>query len=147
MRAAWLLIHLVAAIAWIGGMLFAIRCLRPTVAVLAPPDRMVLMAGVLQRFLDLVAIAVVGLWASGFGLLADTPFELVPYTWWVMLAIAVVMTVVFVRLRLTLLPRLLKARDEADPAAAAAAVLARMHPLVVANLVLGLLAIAQLRLF
>jgi uncharacterized membrane protein len=146
MRAAWLLIHLLAAMVWIGGMVFAVRCLRPAVAGLAPPDRLALMARVLQRFFDLVTIAVVGLWASGFGLLADTPFELVPITWWVMSLIAVVMTGIFIVLRLKLLPRLLKARDSGD-APAAAATLARMHPLVVTNLVLGLVAIAQLKLF
>lgn len=146
MRAAWLLIHLVAAMIWIGGMIFAVACLRPAIVELAPPERLALMTRVLQRFLDLVAFAVVGLWASGLGLFAATPLELVPVTWWIMAAIAVVMTAVFIVIRFRLLPRLVAARARSEAPAAAAA-LAAIHPLVVTNLVLGLVAVAQLRLF
>jgi uncharacterized membrane protein len=146
MHGLWVLIHLVAAMVWIGGMVFAVGCLRPAAAALAPGDRLAMMTRVITRFLDFVAIAVIGLWASGLGLFAETPLELVPVTWWVMVAIAVAMTAVFLVLRLRLLPALHRAREAKD-AATAAAILGRMHRLVVANLVLGLLTAAQIKLF
>jgi uncharacterized membrane protein len=146
MHGLWVLIHLVAAMVWIGGMVFAVGCLRPAAAVLAPADRLAMMSRVVTRFLDFVAIAVIALWASGLGLFAATPLELVPVTWWVMVAIAVAMTAVFLVLRLRLLPALHRAREVKDTATAAA-VLGRMHRLVVANLVLGLLTAAQIKLF
>ena len=146
MRAFWLLIHLLSAIVWIGGMAFAVGCLRPAVAALAPEDRQALMTRVLSRFLDWVALAVVGLWASGLGLFASTPIEMVPLSWWVMVAVAVVMTVVFCVLKLRRLPALLRARKAGDRAAAAG-ILAGMHRLVLANLGLGLFAVAQIKLY
>lgn len=146
MSAFWLLLHLFAAIVWIGGMAFAVGCLRPGAAILAPADRLALMSSVVARFLDWVALAVVGLWASGLGLMAATPVELIPLTWWAMMGIAVVMTFVFCRLRLRLLPALQAARRGGNNQDAAK-ILGRMHRLVVINLGLGLVAVAQIKLF
>ena len=39
MSAIWLLLHLLAAIVWIGGMAFAVGCLRPSLATLEPAQR------------------------------------------------------------------------------------------------------------
>ncbi len=146
MRALWLLIHLLAAIVWIGGMAFAVGCLRPALANLGPAERQALVTSTLGRFLDWVALAVVGLWATGMGLFASTPLELVPASWWVMVALAVVMTGVFCLLKLRHLPALKRAREAGD-LKAAGGILARMHRLVVTNLVLGLIAIAQIKLY
>lgn len=146
MRAFWLLIHLLSAIVWLGGMAFAVGCLRPAVAQLAPAERQALMTSVIGRFLNWVALAVVGLWATGLGLFASTPIEMVPLSWWVMVAIGAVMTGVFCVLKLRRLPALLRARQAGD-LKSAAAILANMHTLVVTNLGLGLLAVAQIKLY
>ena len=146
MHAIWLLLHLLAAIVWIGGMAFAVGCLRPSLAALEPAQRQALMTATLSRFLDWVAIAVVGLWASGLGLFAGTPIEIVPASWWGMVVIAAVMTAVFCVIKLRRLPVLRRAREAGD-LKAAAAVMAQIHRLVVANLGLGLLAIALIKLY
>lgn len=104
------------------------------------------MTATIGRFLDWVALAVVGLWATGLGLFASTPIEMVPASWWVMVAIAVVMTVVFCLLKLRRLPALRRAREAGD-LKAAAAILGQMHRLVVTNLALGLIAVAQIKLY
>ncbi len=49
---ALLLLHLLAVVAWVGGMFFAHFCLRPAaVEVLEPPARLPLMLAALRRFL------------------------------------------------------------------------------------------------
>lgn len=145
MRSLWLLVHLLAAIVWIGGMIFAVACLRPSLAALAPADRQALMTATLGRFLDWVAAAIVALWLSGIALLAATPAGARPVSWSVMAALAAVMTAVFAVLRWRHLPALRQARAAGD-AKAAAGSLARIHRLVVTNLLLGLIAIVQLKL-
>ena len=127
-------------------MAFAVGCLRPAIGALGPEERQALMSNVIGRFLDWVALAVVGLWASGLGLFAATPIEMVPLSWWVMVVIAVVMTVIFCVLKLRRLPALRRARQAGD-LKTAAMILAGMHRLVVANLVLGTLAVAQIKLY
>ena len=53
-------IHLLSLIVWVGGMFFAIVCLRPSLAVLEGPQRLKLMAQVFKRFFAIVG-AVIGL--------------------------------------------------------------------------------------
>ena len=60
------LIHLLAALIWVGGMFFAYVVLRPVaVEVLEPPLRLRLWEGVFRRFFSWVWAAVVVLPASG----------------------------------------------------------------------------------
>ena len=59
LRQALLLLHLLAAMAWMGGMFFAYFCLRPSAAeVLEPPKRLPLWLATLGRFLRYMSIAV-----------------------------------------------------------------------------------------
>ena len=53
------LLHLLAIIIWVGGMFFAHFFLRPAVQGLQPPERVMLMHGVLQRFFAWVMVLVV----------------------------------------------------------------------------------------
>lgn len=60
-------VHLLAVICWIGGMLFTLTFLRPSLAVLEGPARLRLMDAVLGRFLTAVnlgiaLILVTGIW-------------------------------------------------------------------------------------
>lgn len=60
------LIHLLAALVWVGGMFFAYMVLRPTaVEVLPPPERLRLWDGVFRRFFKWVWLAVGLLLISG----------------------------------------------------------------------------------
>jgi uncharacterized membrane protein len=62
-----LMLHLLAAVIWVGGMFFAYMALRPVAAsVLEPPLRLQLWAGVFSRFFPWVFAAIAVLLASGF---------------------------------------------------------------------------------
>src|SRR5690606_39815598 len=68
--AALKLIHVLAVVFWVGGMAFAHTCLRPSVALLQPPERLRLMHAVLGRFFSGVLAAALlvlfsGLWMIG----------------------------------------------------------------------------------
>ncbi len=70
MLAAFLGVHLLAAIIWIGGMFFAYLCLRPVAAEqLEPPQRLSLWQGVFSHFFRWVWIAIALLIISGHGMI------------------------------------------------------------------------------
>jgi uncharacterized membrane protein len=61
-----MLLHVLAATVWVGGMFFAFVCLRPAAAELDPAVRMRLWAGALARFFPWVWCAIVVLLVTGF---------------------------------------------------------------------------------
>ncbi len=144
MRSTMLFLHLIGVIAWVGGMLFSVLCLRPSLALVAAADRPRLLAAVLRRFFNLVGIALVLVWISGPWLWSRIPASAVPLGWHLMLGIGVVMTAIYAWLRVRLLGRLDRALDAGTPAPIQAT-LAAIHRLVVTNLALGLLAVAAVK--
>ena len=63
-------LHLLAAVIWVGGMIFAHNSLRPAAAqVLEPPLRLELWVQVLRRFFVLVWISVAVILATGYWML------------------------------------------------------------------------------
>ena len=63
-------LHLLAAVVWVGGMIFAHNSLRPAAAqVLEPPLRLELWVQVFRRFFVLVWISVAVVLASGYWML------------------------------------------------------------------------------
>ena len=63
-------LHLLAAIVWVGGMFFAHMALRPVAAqLLAPPQRLPLLAAVFQRFFVWVWLAIATLLTTGYWML------------------------------------------------------------------------------
>ena len=65
-------IHLLAMFVWLGGMFFALVCLRPALGVLEPPPlRLRLMSAVLQRFFVAVSWAAGLMLASGALMMAS----------------------------------------------------------------------------
>ena len=63
-------LHLLAAVVWVGGMIFAHNSLRPAAAqVLEPPLRLELWVQVLRRFFVLVWISVAVILATGYWML------------------------------------------------------------------------------
>lgn len=138
LRQALLLLHLLCAITWLGGMFFAYFCLRPAAAqVLPPPQRLPLWVATFSRFLPLMAGAVLLLLASGAAMLAQSGPRLAPTGWLVMMGLGGVMALVFAWVLLVLFPRL-RARSAAQDWPAAAAVLNRIRQAVALNLALGL---------
>lgn len=62
-----LTLHLLATIVWVGGMFFAHMAMRPVAAqLLAPPQRLPLLAGVFKRFFLWVWISVAALLVTGY---------------------------------------------------------------------------------
>lgn len=140
------LFHLVAAIVWLGGMVFILFALRPVVmAQLQPPLRLPLMAAVLQRFFVLVWASIAVLLTTGGLRLAAVGMKGAPLGWHLMLGIGLVMCAVFAHIQFAPFRRLKAAVDGADWPAAGRA-MAQIHPLVVLNFVLGWLAVAAVRL-
>jgi len=139
LRQFLLLLHLLAAIAWIGGMFFAYFCLRPAASeVLQPPQRLPLWVETFARFLPFMAVGVTVIAISGVGLFVPVGFHAAPAGWHVMLALGIVMAAVFVYVWLSLFPRL-RAHVAAAAWPSAAQTLDRIRQLVALNLGLGVL--------
>ena len=64
------IVHVLAAVVWVGGMFFAHQVLRPAAGALEPAPRLALWSRVLGRFFAWVFAAIVLLLASGFALVA-----------------------------------------------------------------------------
>lgn len=60
-----LLLHTLAATLWVGGMFFALVCLRPAAAALEPALRVQLMTGAMQRFFPWVLASMLVLLGTG----------------------------------------------------------------------------------
>jgi len=147
------LLHLLAAIVWLGGMFFAHFFLRPAAQTLEPAQRIGLMYGVLQRFFAAVAVAVVALLASGLWMVGHTAKLAVqaggsfamPLGWTVMAALGAAMALIFGYIRLSLFPRLHRAHHNGHWPDAGK-VLAQIRTWVGINLALGLAVVAVVTL-
>src|SRR5512133_3412168 len=137
LRQILLFVHLLGAIAWIGGMFFAYFCLRPAAAqVLAPPQRLPLWTATFSRFLPYMAVAVLIILVTGTSMLLSVGLQQAPAGWHAMMTLGVLMAVVFAYVYAALFPRLRERCAAADWAAAGQA-LTRIRQLVAVNWVLG----------
>ena len=137
-----LLVHLLGAVLWVGGMAFAHFALRPAAAeVLEPPQRLPLLAATLGRFFRLVGVAVPLILLTGVALLGRVGLAAAPPAWHAMLALGLVMAGIFAFIVTVPYPRLKRhvAAREWPAAGAAMAVIRRW---VGVNLVLGTLTLA-----
>ena len=128
-------IHLLAMFVWLGGMFFALVCLRPALGVLEPPPlRLRLMCAALQRFFVAVSWAAGLMLASGalmmLGGVRATPAVMA------MAALGIVMIGVFVFVKLVPFKRLQAALAAGDGPGAGAA-LNTIRQLVALNLAIG----------
>ena len=148
------LLHLIAAIVWMGGMACLLFALRPAaLALLEGPVRARLMVGVWQRFFNIVAGCVVVLFFSGMHLYtsgfraikAVAGTGSVAWGWNLMLLVGVFMFFIFGHIYFGGFRKFKRAVAAGDfPVAAQAA--AQIHTLVVTNFVLGWVAIVGVRL-
>lgn len=137
-------LHVLAALVWVGGMLFAWMVLRPAAgAALEGPTRLKLWVEVFQRFFVWVWVAVAVLPISGVGLiqLRFNGFETAPRYVQVMIGLYLVMTALFIRIQSLQLPELRNAVVAEDWPAGAAA-LGKIRRLVGCNLIIGLVLVA-----
>lgn len=91
------LIHLLAALVWVGGMFFAYMVLRPAaVEILPPPERLRLWDNVFRRFFNWVWLAIGLLLVSGFYMVyLYGGFAYVPRHVHIMLVLGLVMMAVY----------------------------------------------------
>jgi uncharacterized membrane protein len=138
-----LLIHILSAVIWVGGMVFAHFMLRPAAAALEPPLRLALFRRVFERFFPAVWAIVVLLLATGFAMMfvGFGGFAAAPQYVNVMLGLGIVMMLAFGHLFFGPWRRMRRALDGKDFPGAAAA-LNQIRVIVVFNLYLGLIVIA-----
>lgn len=137
-------LHVLAAVLWVGGMFFAWMILRPAViAALEGPARLKLWLQVFRRFFVWVWCAVIMLPVTGIGMIniSFSGFQTAPRYVQVMIGLYVVMVALFLRVSTLNLPRLRKA-VEAEQWAEGAATLAGIRRLVGINLLVGIAVIA-----
>lgn len=145
-------VHLLSVVLWVGGMFFALYCLRPALGTLEPPQRVRLMRDVLGRFLDVVAIAaglalLTGGWMIFRNVRAADKVGLgmnMPLDWYAMAVLGLLMIAIFCHIRFALFRRLDRAvAAQAWPDGAAA--LASIARAVRINLAIGFVVIVVTR--
>lgn len=140
------LLHLSAAVVWLGGMTFMLWALRPAaVALLPPPTRIPLLAGVMARFFGAVWLCIAVLLVTGLFTVSAVGMKSAPLGWHLMLGLGLLMMAIFGHLFFGPFRALQRATAAADWPLAARQ-LARMHPLVWTNNLLGWTAVAAVLL-
>lgn len=142
-------VHVLAVVLWVGGMAFAHFFLRPSLALLEPPQRLALMREVLRRFFAAVLVASLLTLATGLGMLDQAARPVIqagacmtwPVDWIAMTVLGLLMLAIFGYIRFVLYRRFTAALDAADLPAAAAG-LAGIRLWVGINLAIGLALIA-----
>ncbi len=142
-----LFLHLVAAVVWVGGMFFAYVCLRPVaMQLLEPPLRLNLWSHTFSRFFPWVWGAVILLPLTGYWLVVQMGgFASAGAHVHIMLALGVVMIAIFFHIFFVPYRRLRRAISDKDIPNGAKQ-LGRIRAFVGTNLLLGLIALAVVRL-
>jgi uncharacterized membrane protein len=137
-----LALHLLGAVVWVGGMAFALLVLRPSLALLDPPQRLALHAQVFRRFFLIVWHAMPILLASGYAILFGILGGFAGVNWavHVMHLFGLVMAVVFLAIFFGPWRTFRAALARQDRAAAAASV-DRIRMLIQANLAIGVVTV------
>jgi uncharacterized membrane protein len=138
-----LVVHVLGAIVWVGGMFFAYVVLRPVAGELEPGPRLALWRVVFTRFFPWVWASILGLLASGYGMVmfGFGGFATAGIHVHVMQAIGLVMVALFLHLYFAPWRRFQRALDDGDQATAARQ-LGQIRTIVLVNLSLGLITAA-----
>jgi uncharacterized membrane protein len=145
-------LHLLAILVWVGGMVFAHFFFRPAVGALQPDARVRLMHAVLGRFFVAVLWAATLTLITGIWMIGSTASQMahvgarfaMPLAWTVMATLGILMMMIFGHIRFVLYNRLDRAMHAADWPTGAGA-LAQIRQWVVVNMALGLGIILVLR--
>lgn len=139
-----LLLHLLAAVVWVGGMFFAYVALRPVAAAqLEPPARLTLWVGVFKVFFPWVFAAIVTLLLSGYWMVLSFygGFDAIGMHVHLMMWAGYVMILLFFHVFFAPFKRLKRAVAAADWPAGAKS-LAQIRVLIGINLSIGLVVVA-----
>ena len=135
-------LHVLAAIAWLGGISFMLFALRPAAAeTLQPPQRLPLITRTMQRFFALAWASIAILLLSGLAMLLAVGMKNAPAGWHAMLGIGLVMFALFGHLYFGPFRRLKQAVSASNWPEGGRRV-GQIATLALVNLVLGVLAIA-----
>ncbi|MHB8915055.1 MAG: CopD family protein [Thiobacillus sp.] len=137
-----LLLHLLGVVVWVGGMFFAYMALRPVAAaVLEPPQRLSLWAGVFGKFFPWVWLSIALILSSGLYMFMALGGASAPLYVLAMLVMGVLMMLIFAHVFFAPYKKLKRAvADQAWPAGGVA--LGQIRMLIGINLSIGLLTIA-----
>jgi uncharacterized membrane protein len=140
---AALILHILSAVVWVGGMFFAHQVLRPAVAELDPGPRLMLWSRVLGRFFPWVFAAIVLLLATGFWMVFGLfgGFAGAGLYIHLMTGIGILMMLLFLHLYFAPWRRFRQALARQDWAEGARR-LGQIRTVVTVNLVLGLVTVA-----
>ena len=138
-----LILHIVSAVGWVGGMFFALVVLRPASGPLDPAARLALWQRVFGRFFPWVIAAIALLLVSGYAMVFEVfgGFAGIGLHVHLMQATGIVMILIFLHLYFSPWKRF-RAAVTAHDNATAAAQLNQIRILVTVNLVLGLITVA-----
>jgi uncharacterized membrane protein len=147
------LLHVLASIVWIGGMVFSHFFLRPAVMSLEVAERVRLMHEVLRRFFNAVSVAVLVTLVTGLWMIGRVAKQLVqsgagfsmPLSWTLMAGLGILMMLIFAHIRFALFKRLSMALQTMDWDAGSVA-LASIRTWVAVNLGLGVLIVVLVTL-
>ena len=147
------LLHVLATIVWIGGMVFSHFFLRPAVMSLEVAERVRLMHEVLRRFFNAVSVAVLVTLVTGLWMIGRVAKQLVqsgagfsmPLSWTLMAGLGILMMLIFAHIRFALFKRLSMAVQTMDWDAGSVA-LASIRTWVAVNLGLGVLIVVLVTL-
>jgi uncharacterized membrane protein len=143
------LLHVFSIIVWVGGMIYTLYFLRPSLGGLEPPQRVKVLHEVLSRFFNAVLIVSSVAVFSGFWMIGRVAKAAVqsgsafswPTHWVVMAIVGTLMYLVFMHIRFALFKRLQRAVVASDWAAGGVA-LEKIRAWVMVNLGLGIAVIA-----
>src|SRR5271163_2711170 len=140
---AALIVHILAAIVWVGGMFFAHQVLRPAAAMLEPGPRLILWSHVLGRFFAWVIAAIMLLLLSGYALVFGVfgGFRAIGLYIHLMQGLGILMILLFLHLYFAPWRRFRMAVARQDWAEGGRQ-LGRIRTIVTINLVLGLVVAA-----
>jgi uncharacterized membrane protein len=132
-----LTLHVLSVIVWVGGMFFAHMALRPSVATLAPEQRLPLLAAVLGKFFHWVVVAITLLLLTGLYLVGKMGgFKALGLYVHVMFGLGLLMMLIFGHIYFAGFKKLKRAVAVTDLPSAAKA-MGQIRLLVGVNLVIG----------
>jgi uncharacterized membrane protein len=137
---SWLLaLHILCAVLWVGGMFFAYVVLRPSLAVLDPPQRLLLHTQIFRRFFLVVWHVMPLLLLSGFAIAFGVYGGMAGLAWNIqaMMGLGVVMALIFVALVFGPYARFRRTTDRARMLAN----IDTVRKLIGLNLILGLITV------
>ena len=136
----WVLaLHLLSAVVWVGGMFFAYVVLRPSMAAIDAPQRMLLHTQVFRRFFLVVWHAMPVIVLTGFAIIYGLYGGMAGVGWNVhaMLGLGLLMSAIFIYIVFGPYARFRRTTDRARMAAS----LGSVRKLIGVNLVLGLITV------